>query len=246
MNFNRLSCTLFFTNLKNLYKLKLVAKDSNKDSREDILQQEIEAEEVRLEKDEKIAKRTVLVAGLVLLVLLANLLFINYKLLNQNDVIEGFQVPPEVSSIDFTPTPQPKETVVPSPTTIVFRETSSSIKDHFISFGSGTSSDQNWVDVGGLQATVDLGSYGDIKEIRFETSIQVPGENQAVSARLYNKTDKHPVWNSEVTKNTGASGYIVSSPIIYDSGAKTYSVQMKTQLGSTVTLGEARLHIILK
>jgi len=177
-----------------------------------------------------------------------NVAFINFILLNKNE--EPIQIPSEIANLESISSEEPKEpeeiTKSPSPTVIVFKETTSSVKDHFISFGSGTSSDQNWIDVGGLQTTVDLGSYGDIKEIKFEASIQVPGENQAVSVRLYNKTDNHPVWNSEVTKNTGASGYLVSSPIIYDKGAKTYSVQMKTQLGSTVTLGEARIHITLE
>ena len=92
---------------------------------------------------------------------------------------------------------------------------------------------------------MDLGSYGNIKEIRFEASVQDPAENQVVWVRLFNETDGHPVWNSEVVKNAGAEGYLVSSPVIYNVGNKVYKVQMKTQLGSVVNLGESRLHIIL-
>ena len=219
-------------------------------SKEEILQEEIEAEEARLEKDEKNAKKTVAVAVAVLVILFANLLFINYKLLNQKQELENVQSPSEIANLEPTSKDVSQEsseiTQLPSPTTVVFKETTASVKDHFISFGSGTSSDQNFVDVGGLQASVNLSSYGNIKEIRFETSIQVPGENQAVTVRLYNKTDDHPVWNSEITKNAGASSYLVSSPIVYDSGVKTYTVQMRTQLGGVATLGEARLHIVLK
>ena len=217
-----------------------------KKNKEEILQGEIEAEEVRLEKDERIAKRSFAVAGVILIVLIANLLFINYKFLNQKETVENIQVPAEISNLEPTITDE-SQRVTPLPTVVVVEQkTTPSLKDYFISFGSGTSSSQDWVDVGGLQATVDLASYGSIKDIRLEASIQVPGENQSVSVRLFNKTDKHPVWNSEITKNTGASGYIVSSPIIYDSGAKTYSVQMKTQLGGVASLGEARLHITIE
>ena len=111
--------------------------------------------------------------------------------------------------------------------------------------GSGSSQAGDWTDVPGLEASVDFGKYKSIKEIRFEASISVPTANEAVWVRLFNKTDQHPVWFSEATMTGGASSYLVSSPITYDKGSKTYQVQMKTQLKYTANLTQSRIHITL-
>ncbi len=122
----------------------------------------------------------------------------------------------------------------------------SPVKDYFISLGSGTSDAGDWTDVPGVSADINFGNYRSIKEIRFEVSIYVPTANETVSVRLYNMTDKHPVWNSEVTSNGGQTEILTSSPLVYDTGEKVYQVQMKTQLRYSATLVQSRIHIILK
>lgn len=218
-----------------------------KDKKEDLLQEELEIEDKRILKDEKIVFVSIIVAGLLFGIIIGVLIFIYLEIKNENNETQNIHVPEEASkTIEIE-----KEKDLPAPPvpTVLINQnsaTSTEIKDHFLSFGSGSSNSQVWADVGGLQASVDLNSYGNIKEIKFEASVQDPGENQAVSVRVFNKTDNHPVWNSEVIKNAGADSFLVSSPIIYDSGTKTYVIQMKTQLGSSATLGESRLHIIIK
>ena len=215
-----------------------------KDSKEEILETQLQADEKRLEADEKRVKRAFLIIGVLVLVVAANLIIIYFLVLKpkQSTSKQIFQP---------IPTAVPSPTVVSkSPTTTLKPQSSEAIrnptvKDQFISFGSGTSTSPDWVDVGGLQASFDLGSYTNIKEIRFEASVSVPTANEIVWVRLYNKSDNHPVWNSEVTAK-GASSYSVSDPILYDKGEKTYQVQMKTQLQYSANLGQSRLHIILE
>ncbi len=111
------------------------------------------------------------------------------------------------------------------------QQTTNQAKQFFITFGSGTGSSEDWQDVSGLQVTIDSSQYGKIKAAYFETSVYVPSANQDVYVRLYNVTDKHPVWYSDLTfNNAGTAQTQTSQPIILAEGNKAYTVQMKAQL----------------
>ncbi len=119
-----------------------------------------------------------------------------------------------------------------------------SVKEFFVPLGSGSSTASDWEDVPGIQGYIDSTAYGKIKNVTFEVSLYTPTANQFAYARLYNVTDKHPVWNSDVTIEGGTPQLKVSSPISLDSGSKLYQVQMKTQLQSRTNLENARVHIV--
>ncbi len=207
----------------------------------------------------------------VFLVLL-NLLFLDFILVNsqKNQVVKKtvFVPTPSISntcpasclseinnatrsstpSINFTPTPifTPTPTIRPaSPTqTPTQTQTTSSVKEFFVPFGIGSNSSNDWQDVLGLSVTLNPANYGNIKTVTFESTIRIPTGNEIAYARLYNSTDKHPVWYSDVSLEGGTPQLLISKPITLDSGNKTYQVQMKTSLGSTAFLDQSRLHII--
>lgn len=120
----------------------------------------------------------------------------------------------------------------------------SSVKEFFIPFGSGSSSAGDWQDVFGLQASIDSTNYQQIKSVTFEASVRIPTGNEVAYVRLFNVTDKHPVWFSEVSLEGGTPKLLVSKPITLDTGSKVYQVQMKTSLKFQAILDQARLHII--
>lgn len=120
----------------------------------------------------------------------------------------------------------------------------SSVKEFFIPFGSGSSSADDWQDVFGLQASIDSTNYQQIKSVTFEASIRIPTGNEIAYVRLFNVTDKHPVWSSEVSLEGGTPKLLVSKPIALDTGNKVYQVQMKTSLKFQAILDQARLRII--
>ena len=96
----------------------------------------------------------------------------------------------------------------------------------------------------GLQASIDSNGYNSIKSVVFEVSLHVPTGNETASVRLYNSTDNHPVWNSELTFNGNSSSvFMSSSPISLDSGNKLYKVQIKTQLQYPAIVDQSRVHI---
>lgn len=144
------------------------------------------------------------------------------------------------SPTSFSPPVTPTQTVPTSSNTSV----EPAIKDYYIPFGTGTNQTSDWTDVPGMQAVIDFGNYTNIKEVYFEVNVNIPTGNEIVWVRLYNLTDKHPVWYSEVS--TTNNDYVFSSPIVYDTGTKVYQVQMKTQLQYPANITLARVHIVLK
>ena len=143
-------------------------------------------------------------------------------------------------SVEPTAKPTPTPTVKPASQT----QTSSSVKEFFVPFGSGSNSSDDWQDVAGLKASLDLANYGSIKTVTFEATIRIPTGNETAYVRLYNATDKHPVWFSDVSLEGGTAQLLISKPITLDTGNKTYQVQMKTSLKFQAFLDQSRLHII--
>lgn len=133
----------------------------------------------------------------------------------------------------------------PSP---LVQETSSIVlqraREFFIPLGSGTNNTDDWADVAGALAYIDSNNYDRIKRVLFEASVHIPSGNQKAYVRLFNATDKHPVWFSEMSFEGGSPQFLVSNPINLDPGNKLYQVQMKTQLKYKVDLIQSRVHII--
>lgn len=124
-------------------------------------------------------------------------------------------------------------------------QATSQVKDFMISLGSGTGQSSDWTDVPGVGATINSGNYGEIKNVFFEASLVLPTANDIVSLRLYNVTDKHPVWYSQIDSNGELTEFLSSQQIKLDSGNKFYKVQMKTLLNDQpVNLVQSRIHII--
>jgi len=142
-----------------------------------------------------------------------------------------------------SPTPTPEILISsPPPTTVINQITGA--KELFIPIGQGSTRGTDWTNVPGAQVNIDSTKYTSIKQVVFEVSLESPN-NQIVSVRLYNTSDGHPVWYSEMSMDTPTQS-LTSQPIQLDSGNKTYQVQMKTQLGYTVILDQARVHITLQ
>lgn len=115
--------------------------------------------------------------------------------------------------------------------------------EFFVSLGGGSTRAREWEDLSGLEAYIDSSKYGKIKETVFEAGVSIPNGNQKAYVRLFNVTDKHPVWFSEVWLEGGTPQLLVSEPITLDRGKKLYRVQMKTSLRHLAVLTQARVKI---
>lgn len=158
-----------------------------------------------------------------------------------------------------SPTPTPngasKSAATPTPTTIIKEQTTvqqntvvqTAQKEFFIPIGDGSTQSDSYVNLPGVQVTINSANYTGILSVDFEANIWVTNGNGIMYAQLYNLTDGHPVWNSEISTNSGSGVLTVSAPITLDSGQKTYVVQAKTGLTNfPANVSTARVHILLK
>jgi len=149
--------------------------------------------------------------------------------------IQALSPPSAIQTGTTTPTPtQAPAKIVPM------------VSEFFIPFGSGSGNATDWQDIPGLLAAIDTANYATNRTVTFEVSLRIPTGNQTVYARLFNATDKHPVWFSDVSLEGGTPSLIISSPVQLDNGNKTYQVQLKTSLGFLSNIDQARLRIVTK
>lgn len=143
------------------------------------------------------------------------------------------------SSLELTS----RSTKVPAAKNVVIKPEVNEVKEFFIPLGSGSSASSDWTDLPGVVAEVDSTKYSNVQKVLFEASVHVPNANQIVELRLYNKSDRYVVGNSEFLYPSGTTENFRIAAIQLGQGAKTYQVQMKTQLGQTAILDQARIHI---
>src|SRR5258708_76729 len=203
---------------------------------------------IQLRRDEKEVKIGFIVTGTIIIFLLANVFYLNFILVNNkstnNSNTSVSQSSPSISpSITVSPTPSPTPTPTPESSPV---SSQTAVKDYFIPLGSGSNQSSEWADIPGAQVTVHLGQYKNLSEIHLQRSVNNPTANGAVYVRLYNVTDKHPVWYSEVSGSGSSTINLTSAAITYDTGSKTYQVQMKTQLNVSANLVQSRIHITVK
>lgn len=181
----------------------------------------------------------------------------NEKLKSKNEKFDEPRVVETVSSPlpDFSPSPTASATPEPSPIvkteTVIQKESQTIVqtaqKEIFIPIGTGSTKSNSWVDLPGLEVTIDTGKYSAIESVVFEASIWVQDGNGKMFAQLYNVGDKHPVWNSEISTNSPKAALTTSAKITLDGGARTYQVQAKTNLTEFAAHVEnARLKITLR
>ena len=95
----------------------------------------------------------------------------------------------------------------------------------------------------GAQVYIDTALYDSIKRVTFEVFLRNPTGNGRTYAKLFNATDKHDVWFSEVYFEGG--GLVrKEATITLEPGNKLYQVYLKSSLAYDVYVDNARIHII--
>lgn len=198
----------------------------------------------------------ILFAGIELAII-TNIVILDVALLRQNrqsptTAIGQTQTSPTCDSacqtmIDTAVAKAVSALPIASPTVIQqnSRPASALPTESYVPFGSGTTQNDQWEDLPGVESYIDTAKYPGIHTVYFEVSMSIPTKNGVVSARLYNVTDKHPVWFSEVSTDSDV-GKLVTTKIQLDTGNKLYRVQMKTSLRYHSILDFARVKIITK
>ncbi len=140
--------------------------------------------------------------------------------------------------------PAAQAEVAPLTKTVVITQPATALKEFYIALGTGTGVGNDWKDIDNTDTKVDLSSFGRIKNVYFEVAGILQNDNVTANVRLYNVSDKQPVWNSEVTVNKLKCQTLTSLPISLPPGVKTYRIQVKSTLNATVYVDQARLRIV--
>lgn len=201
----------------------------------------------RLQRDENWVKFALSFEGVLIILLIVSTIYLSLYIL-QHQAPQESAKSQTTQAVTTTPTIPPSPSPTPSPTPLAKTTPipANGVKEYFVPLGSGSSTASDWTDVPGVVTSLDFGQYQHIKDVHFEASIYVPTANESVSVRLYNVTDKHPVWYSEITMSGGSSAYLTSPAISYDSGTKLYQVQMKTQLQAQANLVQSKIHVTIQ
>ncbi len=200
---------------------------------------------------------------LLVLFLLINILILDIKLFADEEKEAISPTPSETQPEVTPPVVQPVEndacpsacleaiaesiTTGSTPTTTppVVTTTEPAVKEFYIPLGSGSTSSSTWVELPGIESVIDMENYPNVKEIIFEATMRIVTGNGRVYAKLYNVSDKHDAWYSEVYAE-GSGGYRAESGnIILAPGRKVYRVMMKSTMGTEAILDNARIKILL-
>jgi hypothetical protein len=185
----------------------------------------------------------IILLSFICLAILVNLVMLDIRVFSPAPDIKPLVI---TKTIEIPVTPMP----APSPVTQIIEKQIIStpptqVKESFIPFGSGTTQNDQWEDITGAEAYIDTNNYSNMQTVYFEVSLHIPTKNGIAYARLYDVTDKHPVWFSDVS-TTSDTSQLVSAKIKLDKGNKHYRVQMKTTLRYPTSLDMARVKIITK
>lgn len=142
----------------------------------------------------------------------------------------------------ITVTPLTLPTITPPP--VEKEEKVTLTREIYIPIGTGSTKSSTWDGIVGAEVNIDTEKYGYIKEAYFQASLRIPTANGEVYAKLYNETDKHDVWFSEVFSQ-GEEGTLKEAKISLDGGAKLYRVYLKSTLEAGALLEFSRIKLIV-
>ena len=120
----------------------------------------------------------------------------------------------------------------------------SSAREFYVSLGTGTTKNSDYEDILSAEAYIDTGNYSSIKQAVVELFLRNPTGNGRIYAKLYNVTDKHDVWFSEVFTEGGGPVVKKEVTVTLDRGNKLYRVMMKSTMKYDAWLDNARIKII--
>ena len=119
-----------------------------------------------------------------------------------------------------------------------------SAKEFYVPLGTGTTKNSDYEDILSAEAYIDTGNYSSIKQAVVELFLRNPTGNGRIYAKLYNVTDKHDVWFSEVFTEGGGPVVKKEVTVTLDRGKKLYRVMMKSTMKYDAWLDNARIKII--
>jgi hypothetical protein len=115
----------------------------------------------------------------------------------------------------------------------------------YIPLGTGKTTSSEWDELPATEVTVNTANYPALAKAYFEVFMHLTTGNGTMQAKLYNSTDRHDVWFSDVSMSSDKVTRL-EVPITLDTGNKRYKVMVKSSLKYEAVLDNARIRIQLK
>lgn len=132
-----------------------------------------------------------------------------------------------------------------SPTSTPIPAITPLVKEFYIPLGTGTTKSSSWDDLSGAEVLLNRDSYSEIKQVTLEVFMHIPTGNGRVYVKLFNVTDGHDVWFSEVWSE-GDKIVKKTANISLDPGQKLYRLMAKSSMSYEVVVDSARIKIVTK
>lgn len=117
-------------------------------------------------------------------------------------------------------------------------------REIYIPLGSGSTKKSDWDDLTATETIIDPSAYGTFRQAYLTYSLSNPTQNGQVEARLYNATDKYPIYGSHVIMNGPSSQTINTGEFPLPAGNKLYRVQLRSSLSYPAYLDNAKMRIV--
>ncbi len=137
-------------------------------------------------------------------------------------------------------TDHPAAAVTPSVAPV---QADTSPKEYYVPLGSGTTKNDQWEAIPGAEATIDTSLYPKIKQVTFESYLRIPVGIGWMHVKLFNATDGHDVWGSQLQTESNTSSH-QSAVITLDPGNKRYIVMAQSTIRAEAYIDNARIKII--
>ncbi len=142
-----------------------------------------------------------------------------------------------LSQISTTPTPS---TPSPTPAKII----SDRQVQYFPIPGSGSTSDNKWVNLSGTEFFLSTNDYPNLSQIYFEANLKLLNGNGLAFLRLFDATAGIEVWGSEISTSSQYFTSASSANLTLRPGTRLYRVQAKSLTADTTIFNSGRLKLI--
>lgn len=122
-------------------------------------------------------------------------------------------------------------------------QTVQTVSEFFVPLGSGSTREQNWTTIDGIEAQINTSRYNHIAKVSFEASLRIPTGVGQLGARLINLSDNVPLAETEVFLE-GTDSKRLERTFTLREGNKVYGVQLRSTIGALGVLDIARIKIL--
>ncbi len=121
--------------------------------------------------------------------------------------------------------------------------TTTKIREYHIHMGSGASTETTWHSLTSTTQIINSNNYPGSIVAKLYATVLIPNGNMFSDMRLYNETDKYPIFGSTIRFDGGGEQFLSTNRFALPVGEKKYSIQIKNQIQADTKITNSTLLI---